>query len=390
MNQSLTVIVLSLWHTIQVLTIETIRKIIPETHWWRNESTTPNDYWDWHAGSETGKFATLEWFTPALNARLGVSTSADEYACKSQYMTYESHRAMIEAYSMNKYGDGNDQFASTGVVQWMLNSAWPSNIWHLYDYYGIGGGAFYGVKKATKFPLHLVFDYSSFGVKLIHSGYINYAGEFLKASASIFNSLDGKLLAKTSLILPPTIYPDSSTQLLEALPKKWFGLSNATLLLRLVLKNEDKKTLDIGTYTLASSGRSNDIVNFTSCNYFRCNLSSFANMRDLQGLPPANIDISWVISGSVLSINVGNPHDDRIAFFVNIPSITLSNNQIVESLVFTDNYFTLLPKEQRTISTTLAPSHFDVGTNTYAVKRVLVRVFNNCTRHKSTTRKQET
>ena len=35
---------------------------------------------------------------------------------------------MFEAYSRNKY-------TSTGVIQWMLNNAWPSMIWHLYDYY---------------------------------------------------------------------------------------------------------------------------------------------------------------------------------------------------------------------------------------------------------------
>ena len=35
---------------------------------------------------------------------------------------YESHRAMFEAYSRNKYN-------ATGLIQWMLNSAWPSNMW---------------------------------------------------------------------------------------------------------------------------------------------------------------------------------------------------------------------------------------------------------------------
>ena len=34
---------------------------------------------------------------------------------------------MFEAYSRNKY-------TTTGVIQWMMNNAWPSLIWHLYDY----------------------------------------------------------------------------------------------------------------------------------------------------------------------------------------------------------------------------------------------------------------
>ena len=54
-------------------------------------------------------------------------------------MNYEGIRAMFEAYSRNKY-------SSTGVIQWMLNNAWPSNIWHLYDYYLRPGGGYFGAK----------------------------------------------------------------------------------------------------------------------------------------------------------------------------------------------------------------------------------------------------
>ena len=43
----------------------------------------------------------------------------EDYAQKSQLMAYEGIRAMFEAFSRNKY-------ASTGVIQWMLNNAWPS------------------------------------------------------------------------------------------------------------------------------------------------------------------------------------------------------------------------------------------------------------------------
>ena len=57
--------------------------------------------------------------------------------------TYEGQRAMFEAYGRNKY-------TSTGVIQWMLNNAWPSMIWHLYDYYLRPGGGYFGTKKALR------------------------------------------------------------------------------------------------------------------------------------------------------------------------------------------------------------------------------------------------
>ena len=75
---------------------------------------------------------------------------------KSQLQTYEGVRAMYEAYSRNKY-------TSTGVIQWMLNNAWPSMIWHLYDFYLRPGGGYFGAKKAME-PLHPVYGYDDHSV----------------------------------------------------------------------------------------------------------------------------------------------------------------------------------------------------------------------------------
>ena len=69
-----------------------------------------------------GAFGTLRHFTPGIDARYGNGTSAADYLKKAQLAAYESHRAMFEAYSRNKYN-------ATGLIQWMLNSAWPSNMW---------------------------------------------------------------------------------------------------------------------------------------------------------------------------------------------------------------------------------------------------------------------
>ena len=365
-----------------VLTIESIQKIIPETRLWNKNSTEPNDYWSWHAGSETGRFNTLSWFTPALEARLGASYSADEYACKSQFMVYESHRAMMEAYSMNKYGGGSDEFASTGIVQWMLNSAWPSNIWHLYDYFGVGGGAFYGTKKATAYPLHLAFDYTSLGVKLINSGYESFAGNALEAAVSLYRASDGKQLRSQQLSLPPTIDPDSSIELLNALPRDWLGHHNGTLLLRLALTSADSDRegiFDVGTYALPSMTRSNDIVNYTSCNYFRCNLTSFADFTDLQDLPSVTVNVEAVLAGpDTLSVTLENPHFDRVAFFLNIASVAMSNGETFLDLVWSDNYFILLPEERRTVFANL-PNPATRSGDVAAVKEVKLRVINNCT-----------
>jgi exo-1,4-beta-D-glucosaminidase len=40
----------------------------------------------------------------------------------------------------------------------MLNNAWPSMIWHLYDYYLDAGAGYFATKKACE-PLHIQYSY---------------------------------------------------------------------------------------------------------------------------------------------------------------------------------------------------------------------------------------
>ena len=78
--------------------------------------------WDYHAGG--GDFMNLDVFNDGMRATYGWPDSVEEYSRVAQTMTYDGERAMFEAYTRNKY-------TSTGVIQWMLNNAWPSTIWHL-------------------------------------------------------------------------------------------------------------------------------------------------------------------------------------------------------------------------------------------------------------------
>src|SRR5256886_10562966 len=75
-------------------------------------------------------------------------------------MTYDGQRAMFEAYARNKY-------TATGIIQWMLNNAWPSLIWHLYDYYLLPGGGYYGTKKAFE-PVHAMFSYDDRSIAVVN------------------------------------------------------------------------------------------------------------------------------------------------------------------------------------------------------------------------------
>ena len=151
-----------------VPTPNSLKKFIPADHLWPID-----EVWNFHAGSS--RFKTLEIYNAALNAEYGPPTDLDDYNRKSQAMAYDGERAMFEAYSRNKY-------TSTGVIQWMLNNAWPSLIWHLYDYNLEPAGGYFGTKKANE-PVHIMYAYDDRSIAVVNSTYEPVSG--MKASVRV-------------------------------------------------------------------------------------------------------------------------------------------------------------------------------------------------------------
>ncbi|MHC4331669.1 MAG: glycoside hydrolase family 2, partial [Planctomycetota bacterium] len=108
--------------------LESIRKMIPEDHLWPID-----EFWEFHCG--LNEFATLDRYRQAIDRRYGKAGNVEEFARKAQVLNYELMRPMFEAFRANKG-------TATGVVQWMLNAAWPKMYWQLYDKYLMPNGAF--------------------------------------------------------------------------------------------------------------------------------------------------------------------------------------------------------------------------------------------------------
>jgi len=131
-----------------------LRKFLPPDKLWPQ-----NEVWGFHEGGE--RFQTLNFYNTSLEHRYGAPKDLSDFERKAYAMDYEGERAMFEAYARNKFG-------STGVIQWMLNNAWPSLIWHLYDYYMMPAGGYYGTKKANE-PVHVMYSYNDGSVAVVSS-----------------------------------------------------------------------------------------------------------------------------------------------------------------------------------------------------------------------------
>jgi exo-1,4-beta-D-glucosaminidase len=138
-----------------------LRKFLPSDKLWPQ-----NEVWGFHEGGE--RFQTLTFYNTSLEHRYGAPKDLSDFARKAYAMDYEGERAMFEAYARNK-------FASTGVIQWMLNNAWPSMIWHLYDYYLRPGGGYFGAKTALQ-SLDPIYGYDARSISVVNSRYQDAKG----------------------------------------------------------------------------------------------------------------------------------------------------------------------------------------------------------------------
>ncbi|MEP6912358.1 MAG: sugar-binding domain-containing protein [bacterium] len=309
--------------------IESLRRMVPKEKLW-----PINDFWNYHAGG--GAFKNLEVFTQALNARYGPATSAEDYAMKSQLMTYEGQRAMFEAYGSNRYG-------STGVIQWMLNNAWPSMIWHLYDYFLMPGGGYFGTKKACE-PVHVQYSYDDKSIVVVNTKYQPLQG--MKLTAQVYDIGFAEKFAKTISIDVPA---DSN---LKALVLPQIPDLSSTYFLRLGLENADGQTVSSNFYWLSTK---DDVLDPQKSKWYYTPVSSYADMTQLQKLPVVKLSVSSS-SGrrggmETANVTVSNP-SDGLAFFVRLQIKAGRYGEDILPIVWQDNYFSLGPGERKEISAT--------------------------------------
>jgi exo-1,4-beta-D-glucosaminidase len=317
--------------------IESLRKMIPPDKLW-----PINEVWNFHAGG--GQFKDLEVFTAALNARYGTAKDAEDYARKSQLMTYEAQRAMFEGYGAKRY-------ESTGVIQWMLNNAWPGMIWHLYDYYLMPAGGYFGTKKACE-PIHVQYSYDDKSVLAVNTTHQPVANA--KVTAKLFDINFVEKFSKTAVVDLPA---DGNVRAIE-LPKP-DGLS-ATYFLNLTLEDPKSKLTTSNFYWLSTK---DDVLSTEKTKWYYTPVSSYADMTELEKLPAAKLSARAASSkrGGRESVNIelSNP-SNTLAFFVRLKVTKGRQGAPVLPILWEDNYFSLSPGERRVITASYKSS--DAGT----------------------------
>jgi exo-1,4-beta-D-glucosaminidase len=231
------------------------------------------------------------------------------------------------------------------VIFWMLNNAWPSVHWNLYDWYYKPGGGYFGARKANE-PVHIAYDYSTRNVYVVNSTLT--ARSALTATATVYNipDLNQQYTTQAAVDAPA----NASTQVLSI--PALTGLST-TYFIRLQLRDSTGALVSTNLYWYSTSP---DVLSGHST-WYRTTVKSYANLTGLNSLtsnPNLTASVTRIVSGSQQTVTIAltNSSTTNIAFFVR-PEITAGNGgSEVVPIDYTDNYVSLWPRESTTITAT--------------------------------------
>ena len=148
------------------------RTLKPEDMWPQSNKWGQHDYT--MEGAQGGSS-----FNAIIEKGFGKPQSAKEFTDLAQWVNYDGYRGMFESRSLNR----------KGLLLWMTHPAWPSMVWQTYDYYFEPTAAYFGCMKANE-PLHIQWNAATDVVEVV-----NYsAGEHpsLIAKAQVIN-IDGSV-----------------------------------------------------------------------------------------------------------------------------------------------------------------------------------------------------
>ena len=304
--------------------------------WPLNESI-----WYYHCGNVVSKFSTLNFFLTPIEERFGKIKNFDDFQKKSMISVYDSHRAMFEAYIVNRY-------ISTGLIHWMLNNAWPGNIWHLYDYYFIPTPSYFAVKKANE-KIHALYTYNDSSIYLVNNYFQDCCCD-LNLSYYLFDE-NGKEFNNNNFTLKKCLKGDSN-ELITTLNETIYKTN--VIFLHIIIEyyeNKNDKIYSSNTYLL---NKEMDIMDYSESTFYNVGIVKYANFTIIENLEKTEININNIktinlndsYAQTTFDIqNVGN----TLAFVIEIFLINKNSNKLYSPIFYNDNYFSLKPSEKNNI-----------------------------------------
>jgi hypothetical protein len=263
-------------------------------------------------------------------------------------MNYDGYRAMFEAWNM-LLGAVSPNVRSSGVLIWMSNSSWPSNVWQTYDSYLDCTGAYYGVQNACE-PVHVQASFgtsdNNYYLDVVNNTFSTVNGT---ASCDVWN-MNAAGIAKAGT-------QTSSVTAFGPLAKTYTNLqisnaasSTAGYFMSCVLKDGTGKVISRNAY---ARGKGNDWSQLK-------NLKTLTKLTVGTDLTITTIGNNGSGSASTLAATVANVSADKVGYMIHLALLKhgVSENGYGSGYVdprvlpvyFNTNYFSLFPGESQTVT----------------------------------------
>ena len=315
-------------------TLASRKKFLPDAEAW-----PPTSNWSLHFGG--GEFANLKVFDEAMQSVYAKPQSSAEYERIAQTMAYDSERAMFEAYGKNKY-------ESTGVIQWMLNNAWPSMIWHLYDYYLDAGAGYFAAKKACE-PLHIQYSYDDRSIVVVNSTYAAVGA--LQASVHVYNIAWKELYVAESQVEATA----DSAQRVFTIPENIYSGAERIFFIDLALKDAGGRLVSRNFYWVPGTLTTFD---WERTDYTHTPATRHEDLTALAHLAPATVEAraetAKTAHGYELRVHLNN-RSQTPAFQIRA-AVRTASGELIAPVFWSDNWIELVPGESTTLTALLPES----------------------------------
>ena len=300
--------------SVSVPTLESIHGMMPKKDWDSiNDDWAEHDFARGNSGSEN--------YPGEIAARYGDFRNLPDFVRKAQLANYEAFRAMYEGRNAKLF------HPATAILTWMSNPSQPSFVWQIYHYDLEPMASFYGVMHASEM-LHIQFNQENGELEVINNR--PEAAKGLTARVAVYG-LDGAQFYAHET--PLTAEPEAVTTLG---PIAFPTTIHTVHFLKLNLKDAAGATISTNFYWLPAPGYPDDFESLQSMP--TVTLVGRASSKDDGGQ-------------RIISVTLSNP-TDHIALMAHVQLRRKSTGERVLPAYASDNYISLAPHEERTISLT--------------------------------------
>ena len=296
--------------------LESLKKMIPEESLW-----PLSDVWDYHCTASSSAMNTTKVLQETINGLYGGFDGLNDFVRKAHAVDYDGTRAMFEAFRVRVP-------KTTGIVQWMLNSAWPSLYWQQYDWYGVPTAAYYGTKKACE-PVQLLFDYATRKVYAVNE---SAEARELQATLQVFDAASKAIGKETKAV---------KVGYREVVPvfdlKRYDGKPH---FVALALTDGDKPVAD-NFYVLPAKDNKYD---WKKTNWYITPITTYADLGFAFKQPKADVEMT-VGDGKVTLVNKSG-----VISYLNILKAKDAAGNLVVPVTWSDNFFPILPGETKVVT----------------------------------------